>query len=551
MTLLNDSYLIFPADYGAPSLNVTGYWIKGNWWNEDGASVLGGRTLTTYGSTPINIPFEIKTEGNYEIWIRVGYAPNRGKMLASIDSLPIDEITPESGFWSGLKWVNLTPSFHLETGSHIITLTNDGTGYNDVDAIAIAPQGQVDYQRSGMLDLLGAFHGKILYLIEAEEAFSEKVPRGWSIRTYPNKGEGYVLHMENCFSISPEAKASASSTSSGHEAQNAIDGDFNTRWASSSGMPQWLEMNWPTPQELLGLGINFENAIAKDYRIQTWNGTQWIDQVSVENNSLLFRSHKFPEPVTTDKVRILVTSAPAFDVVSIFEVEAYSTSKMVSSKILIPRKGEYSFSARMIQDENANGTLFLKVDDRLFSAYSPTSPINETEFSWQQLGSTYLDIGEHNVSISAVGNVDLDQIGVYSSENDTSSLAELFGSSLSSPYTSYVKISPCEYHVHVNCTKPFLLVFSESYNPLWKAYFDDKEVSPIVADSLVNGFFINRTGEFDVTLYFTGQKYADLGLMISGGSAIFIIISVLAKFILPKRFRHVSIKLKKKEGFAN
>ncbi|MCK4436289.1 hypothetical protein KAU87_05695, partial [Candidatus Bathyarchaeota archaeon] len=76
-------------------------------------------------------------------------------------------------------------------------------------------------------------------------------------------------------------------------------------------------------------------------------------------------------------------------------------------------------------------------------------------------------------------------------------------------------MSPVQYRVNVESSDPFLLVFSDSYHPLWKAFLDNSEVSPVIAYSFVNGFFINKTGDFDVTVYFTGQIYADLGLRIS------------------------------------
>ncbi|MCJ7719127.1 discoidin domain-containing protein [Candidatus Bathyarchaeota archaeon] len=527
----SDAHLIYLAGYGIKSSNTSAYWIRNDWWTNTGASVLGGSVLTTSGNNQMNITVELGTEGDYDMLIRAGFAANRGKLLVSIDGLPLAEVLPYSDFPSGLQWINLTSNFHLEAGSHLITLLNDGTGFNDLDAIAIVEHSKLSNQVEETINALGSFTGKSLWSIEAEKAFSKTLPEGWHTLAVP--GEGYALHMEGD-NIAPQASASASSVSNGLEAQYAIDGDPSTRWASSVNLPQWLEITFPTLQELYGVRINLERALAEDYRIQTWNGTDWIDQVVIENNSLLQRYHLFPQPVTTQKLRVLVTSAPAWNMVSIWELEIFSGNKVSSSTIFVPREGEYNFAARLFPDKESIGSFYLRVDDVPFSINCPT---NESKAAWLELGSALLDAGEHNVSIFASGSVTLDKIGIYSASNNEHSIDDVFKSDLSTPSVSYEEVNPCKYVVHVNCTKPFLLVLSESHHPLWKAYVDNKEISPEIVDSLANGFYINRTGSFDVVLHFTGQEVADIGLVVSGGSTIFVVAVVLVKSAPVKKVR--------------
>jgi hypothetical protein len=521
-------HLVFAAGYAFNSMNASKYWVNlyPCWWTDMGQQVLGGGTLTTSGNNKVNIPFQVSSDGSYEVWIRIGFTTNRGKLLVSVDSFPIAEIKPNFDSWPEMKWVSLASDFRLATGSHTITLTNDGTGSNDIDAIAIVEESTMKEQEEKTLRLFQDFDGSILQIIEAEELFPKMLPRGWSIQAYPSVG--YGLHVENGPSVSPMANASASSVSNNLEASYAIDGDPNTRWASFTGLPQWLEITWPTSQELYAVRINFEYACARDYRIQAWNGTDWTDQIVVENNTLLSRVHMFSQLATTNKLRILVTAAPAFNMVSIYDVEAYSLNNMASSEIFLPRTDEYTLEARLISDEKSNGTLFLKVDDTMFSL---SSSANESKGVWHELGSTFLNAGEHNVSMSAMGNVVLDKISLHSTLNKTLAIEDLFGSNLQAPSVSYEKINPCTYVVHVNSTQPFLLTFSESYHPLWKAYAYGKEIPSIAVNSLANGFYINHTGNFDITLYFTGQTYTDVGLVISGGTTIFVIAVLLEKSI--------------------
>lgn len=519
LTPIKDFSIIYAADYGVNSVNATQYWIKSEWLAERGETLLGDKTLMTCGSNSLRIPFEARSDGTYEVWMRIGFDQNRGKLLLSIDGLPMAEIMPQS-ITPHVGWVRVVSNCSLEAGSHVINVFNDGTGYNDIDAIAIPRQDQVQNRIKETLEAFQGFQGKILCIAEGEDLFLNELPSGWSVDK--ENGEGYYLHLENETSASLTASVSTSSEVDNFVAQNAIDGSYSTRWASSDSTPQWLELSWPTPQELFGVTVNFERAVAKDYSIQAWNGTDWIDTIDVKDNDLLRRSHIFPQPVTTTKLRLYVTSAPAFNMVSVFELETRSLSDMALSKVFVPRSGEYTLAARLNSDRKPNGTLCVKIDGNMFCCDSTS----QSEFIWQQLGSMFLERGEHTINICALGDVNLDKIGLYCTDNGAPLIDRFFESNLPSPYISYEKIDPCKYVVHVNSTKPFLLMFSESYHPMWKAYVHNMEIPPVVVDTLANGFFINETGNFDITLCFTGQTYVDLSLIISGSSAFLIIVAV-------------------------
>jgi hypothetical protein len=80
----------------------------------------------------------------------------------------------------------------------------------------------------------------------------------------------------------------------------------------------------------------------------------------------------------------------------------------------------------------------------------------------------------------------------------------------------YKCISPVEWEVVVNASNPFILIFTEPYDRLWKAYVNGKEVEPIMLYSMVNGFPINETGILRIKIYYTLQTYYNVGLFTSG-----------------------------------
>jgi len=533
LSLKKEVIFIKAADYGMLSLDYSKHWASAASWRTVGGFVWGGDTLTTSGKNSIRIPFKVVSDGVYDIWIRVGFADNRGNLSVLIDGAAVAEIQPFSNAWSRLRWVNVS-SLDLRSGDHTITLTNNGKGYNDVDTIAVVQQTLFRSKMEELRNALKGFPGRILYVLGAENTFTFNNPPDWSVALVPY--EGYVLRIEgDGANISPKGNASASSVgvwdSARLDASGANDGDLGTKWWSKQQekMPQWLQIEWAAPQELVGVRVHFGGAYAEDYEIQTWNGTDWMVQMSVTRNNELERYHYFPA-VNTTMLRINVTSVTKlYDFLSIWELEAY-TPRWASTEVSIPREGRYMLALRLASGPQY-GTLNIKVDDftNIIAGYSNSSQ----GFEWKHVGPIPLDAGSHEIRVRGNGKIDFDQMMIYSlkEKEERPFVGDLFKPKYS-PMISYKRINPGKYIVHVqNSSGPFILVFSESYHPLWKAYIDGEERSPIPVYSIINGFFINRTGDFDVTISFTGQRYADLGLRISGVT----LVVVLAILVTPSK----------------
>jgi len=142
--------IIDASDYGFKSLNYTKYWVKWPSWRIVGSFVYWGDTLTTNGVNTVKIPFKVERDGNYTTWIRLGFAPSRGKLTVIVDDLFRTEVKPEAKFWSEPKWINLT-NLNPRKSDHIITIRNDGKGYNDIDSIAIIETLKFQEQKSKIL----------------------------------------------------------------------------------------------------------------------------------------------------------------------------------------------------------------------------------------------------------------------------------------------------------------------------------------------------------------------------------------------------------------
>ena len=105
-------------------------------------------------------------------------------------------------------------------------------------------------------------------------------------------------------------------------AANATDGDaFTTRWtaANRSTTSEWLEID-------LGAETTFNTVILKPfedridaYRIQSWDGNDWVDAFAGDNLRAAPKRVSFPA-VTARRVRFLITAAKAPPSIAEFEI---------------------------------------------------------------------------------------------------------------------------------------------------------------------------------------------------------------------------------------
>jgi hypothetical protein len=126
----------------------------------------------------------------------------------------------------------------------------------------------------------------------------------------------------------------------------------------------------------------------------------------------------------------------------------------------------------------------------------------------------YLNRGLNRITLSTSGEAFIESIAVYESSLDDSSSSGIH------QVLSYKKVNPTHWEVVVNASKPFVLVFTEPYDRLWRAYINGKELKPIPIFGLVNGFVVNETGVMHIRIYYTLQTYYLIGMATSAGTFI-------------------------------
>lgn len=80
----------------------------------------------------------------------------------------------------------------------------------------------------------------------------------------------------------------------------------------------------------------------------------------------------------------------------------------------------------------------------------------------------------------------------------------------------FFKKDPTRYVVNVNTTEPLVLVISQTFDKEWKARIGTETVKKhFIINGFANAWIIEKTGSFQITLFYSAQRDAELGRLLS------------------------------------
>jgi len=155
-------------------------WYVSDWATVKGEFVSGNFHIRAEDKATIQVPFSVGKSGNYEMWLRIAFAMGRGRLEALVDGkeLPGFPLTPGVDFDYGFRFVRAP--LYLEKGQHILELTNDGAGPNDIDEVFLIESDAEDSLFSSASERIT---GGIIYYLEAEKLFGLSDLEDWFIYT--------------------------------------------------------------------------------------------------------------------------------------------------------------------------------------------------------------------------------------------------------------------------------------------------------------------------------------------------------------------------------
>lgn len=186
------------------------------------------------------------------------------------------------------------------------------------------------------------------------------------------------------------------------------------------------------------------------------------------------------------------------------------------------KSGRYRLAVR------GDGAFTVRVDDRVREVRA-----NGTGYAYTE--PVRLERGTHDVVVSPAGeeNATLDAVWLYSTPRRTDvgerTVEEAIPDANQSDIVRSVeRVSPTEYgvfpatryEVRVDASSPYMLSMAKGYNPLWVAEVPTdgatERVVPTALYGLVNGYWIEETGEYAVTLRYRPLEWFYQGAVVSG-----------------------------------
>jgi hypothetical protein len=188
------------------------------------------------------------------------------------------------------------------------------------------------------------------------------------------------------------------------------------------------------------------------------------------------------------------------------------------TNIFIPKSGNYLLAVK-VATGYGYGSLTIKIDDQDF-IIDLSSQEQGPIFTYKYIGPINLTMGYHQISTSGVDTRQIESMLLHSLNTGENFIDadNLLASPRDNISVTYEKTNPTKYVLHVNASKPFFLVFSESYHKDWIAYIDGQRVPNeyhFMANGYANAWYINKTGIYTITLEFWPQRLFYIGSAIS------------------------------------
>jgi len=147
-----------------------------------------------------------------------------------------------------------------------------------------------------------------------------------------------------------------------------------------------------------------------------------------------------------------------------------------------------------------------------------------SSFAWSRLGPFSLSSDSANFTLSTSGSLSLKSLMVTDVDN-VERISELVFSASWLP--NVTERGQTEFLVPLEADDCNLLVFKQSYHPLWLASLDNHELQHVAVNFGLNGFIIDGKTQNSVVVWFEGDKLLATGIFLSAFSLVVVVALVL------------------------
>ncbi len=185
-------------------------------------------------------------------------------------------------------------------------------------------------------------------------------------------------------------------------------------------------------------------------------------------------------------------------------------------------------------------TMQASVDGQIMATINSWSYIT-TGFQWQRIGKMDLKKGQHHVvlktndsgfnAVNAIAVVPAQTLQNHRDRlnnwirdsnitvvpaNDALYRVSATPGEAKGEVVAWNRLGRTQLRVTVRVSEPCILSFGESYNRSWIATDGESRLPKVILNSVANGFLLERTGTYDITLEFEMENHLRTGKIISG-----------------------------------
>ena len=511
-----------------------------HWWIDD-IRLYNLYNITTFAG--LNMTFNVEKNDNHELFMRYLKSEAGGKINIYLDGKQLPTLHTYDTI-NGFVWEKFY-SVYLTQGSHTMAIDNVG-GFNAINLIAAVPESTMDEYYEIASDFLK--DNALIYILEAESNFYfdnatisgayGNLASSAKVLSIKDDGKAWlpvqILQSGNyslCIKStggSPNNKLMASLGNNSFDLGGTNGSDFVWHNITNISLtPGFHNLNFSVTPPVPIVHESFEEG---------WNSTtnapeNWLSaqrQFSMSLNSSNRTDGEYSLMITTNST------------------EPFTYSKVASQNITLKPNNYYDAKID-VRTENMNNSRvrIMGYNDTSAKWENLTSLIrilNET-LDWKEYNRSFfvpenisqyrviLDAGwvlnstEGNATawfdnfkifnVTGVKNNSIDLVVLYLSKNNQT-LENLFGSNHKSTIVEYNKIDATKYEIKVSSEEPFTLGFAAAYDEFWVAHVDGLgTINSMPLYSMLNSFFINKTGNFTVTIEYQPQQWFNIGASIT------------------------------------
>lgn len=470
----------------------------------------------------LGISFNVEKDGNYELFIRYFQNKDGGELGTYLDGNMLNVYETKSQI-NEFIWRSLGP-LNLKKGNHILTIDNIA-GFNAANIFALIPSNEYENLKNEVYNLIKNKRTVSIFEVE-NDLYGENIAV-FNVGRDASNGE--------VTSLQPDSKLWGDIDilkDGNYRISLRLNGSALIKIGNQTFNLNSTNLDYTYTNAYLKKGMYSLELTSKIYTPLIWTFNESKDfEVWKENTSenLVYNLSWDKDNETNCLKAELYNSTWGWKTVN-SPLIPISSNKEYLWKFEIKGKNAHAVHAKIVEynmgKKLIQSSRFESRNDGTFNwkdvsfTFKPTS----TNTSYMQLqiwhghdtsqplpNTIWLD----NVKTYGYSPTQIDSLWIYSAkENET--IDDIFSPKENpAKIINYEKVDQTKYIITINATLPFMLSFAESYDPLWAAYVDGTEYQPVPLYSVINGFWINKTGDLEIVLRYKPQDWFEIGSIIS------------------------------------